>query len=64
MTDIKSQILSEVESELGSGAVMVVAEAMDKCPTLSKMIGSFVLAEAARAKHPSVYIDEFIMGEG
>jgi|GEM_PF-3447393 len=38
MTDTKSQILSEVESELGPGYVMTVADAMEKCPTLSKMV--------------------------
>ena len=38
MTDIKSQILSEVEERLGSGYVQTVHEAMEKCPTLRVLI--------------------------
>jgi len=43
MTDIKSQILSEVESELGPGYVMTVAGAMEKCPTLSALVANSCL---------------------
>lgn len=39
MKDLKSQILSEVEEHLGPGYVMTVAEAMEKCETLAKMVG-------------------------
>lgn len=38
MTDIKSQILSEVEEHLGSGYVQTVHEAMEKCPTLIRLL--------------------------
>lgn len=41
MTKLKSQILSEVEEKLGPGCVMVVADAMEKCPTLSKVVNTY-----------------------
>lgn len=60
MKDLKSQILSEVESELGSGAVMVVSDAMEKCETLSKVVELCEKAGISNSIRQSVEIGRLI----
>lgn len=45
MTDIKSKILSEAEENLGSHAVMVIADAMERCPTLKRLFNKSLVCD-------------------